>query len=231
MPAPIQLFDEPSFTYTYLLIDPVTRAAVLIDPVDAQTQRDLDLIRREQVNLKYILETHAHADHITSAGTLRELTGAHAAAPIGCGIAPADVQLVDGNEIHFGKETIRVMHTPGHTAGSMSYLWRDCVFTGDSLLIGGCGRTDFQSGDAGSLYDSITQRLFTLPDETIVYPTHDYNGRQASTIGEEKRINPRIAGKTREQFVALMNDLKLPPPRFMDIAVPANQRLGMPHGG
>ncbi len=112
----------------------------------------------------------------------------------------------------------------------MSYLWRDNVFTGDALLIGGCGRTDFQSGDAGTLYDSITKRLFMLPDDTVVYPAHDYNGKRASTIGAEKRTNPRLACKTRDEFIAIMNNLNLPRPRLMDVAVPANQHLGLPHG-
>ena len=231
MHAPIQLFDETSFTYTYLLRAAPTNDAVFIDPVDAHAERDLALIRREDARLKFILETHAHADHITSAGRLRELTGAKAAAPIGCGIAPADIQLFDGDQIRFGGDIIKVIHTPGHTAGSVSYLWRDNVFTGDSLLIGGCGRTDFQSGDAGALYDSITQRLFSLPDDTVVYPAHDYHGQTWSTIGREKRHNPRLAGKSREQFIEIMNHLQLPRPELMDVAVPANQRLGLPHGG
>ena len=230
MHAPIQLFDETSFTFTYLLSAASTNDAVLIDPVDAHAERDLELIEQEQVRLKFILETHAHADHITSAGRLRGLTGAQAAAPVGCGIAPADIQLFDGDKIRFGGDTIQVIHTPGHTAGSVSYYWRNYVFTGDSLLIGGCGRTDFQSGDAGTLYDSITQKLFMLPDDTVVYPAHDYNGRSSSTIGQEKRHNPRLAGKSREEFIAIMKNLNLPPPLLIDVAVPANQRLGLPHG-
>jgi glyoxylase-like metal-dependent hydrolase (beta-lactamase superfamily II) len=179
------------------------------------------------LTLRYTLETHAHADHVTSAGLLCQRTGAKSAAPVQCGILPADLQLDDGAEIRFGGETIGAMHTPGHTAGSMSYQWRDCVFTGDTLLIGGCGRTDFQSGDAGTLYDSVTAKLFTLPEATRVYPAHDYQGRTESTIGEEKRSNPRFASKTREQFIHLMNSLDLPKPRLLDVAVPANQRLGL----
>lgn len=204
MMAPIQLFDHESFTYTYLLLDPVAGAAALIDPVDTRAERDLDIIRQFNARLELILETHAHADHVTSAGRLRELTGAKAGAPIGCGIAPANIQLIDGDELQFGKEVIRVIHTPGHTAGSVSYLWRNNVFTGDALLIGGCGRTDFQSGDAGALYDSITGKLFTLAPETLVFPGHDYNGRNSTTIGAEKRHNPRLAGKSREEFIRLM---------------------------
>lgn len=222
-----QLFDAASSTFTYLLVDPATREAVIIDPVDTHFDAYLRLIEQEGLTLRFALETHAHADHITSSGLLCQRTGAKAAAPVHCEILPADVQLEDGAEIRFGGETIRALYTPGHTAGSMSYLWRDCVFTGDALLIGGCGRTDFQSGDAGTLYDSVTGRLFTLPDATRVYPTHDYHGRTVSTIGEEKRSNPRLAGKTREEFVRLMGELDLPKPRLLDLAVPANRRLGL----
>jgi sulfur dioxygenase len=228
---PIQLFDAESSTYTYLLRDETTGDAVLIDPVDEHAERDLALIRRESLQLAYLLETHTHADHITSAGTLRRLTGAKAVAPVGCNIA-ADINVLDGELIRFGGEVIRVIHTPGHTAGSASYLWRDNLFTGDALLIDGCGRTDFQSGDAGALYDSITKRLFTLPDDTKVWPAHDYKGRTSSTIGEEKRGNARLAGRTREQFIELMNNLDLPKPKMLDVAVAVNQRLGfaVPHG-
>jgi glyoxylase-like metal-dependent hydrolase (beta-lactamase superfamily II) len=226
----IQLFDAVSSTYTYLLRDSDSGEAALIDPVDTQAERDLGLIAREGLKLHYTLETHTHADHITSAGRLRELTGATAVAPAGCHIGSADLQVLDGELIRFGAEVIRVIHTPGHTAGSASYLWRDNLFSGDSLLIMGCGRTDFQGGDAGMLYDSITQKLFTLPDDTKVWPGHDYRGFTVSTIGREKRHNPRLAGKSREQFIELMGELDLPKPRLMDVAVPANRRLGTPHG-
>ena len=226
----IQLFDAESSTYTYLLIDRVSRAAALIDPVDTQAERDLALIKREGLKLRYTIETHAHADHVTSAGRLRELTGATAVAPAGCHIVAADLQALNGELIRFGDEAIRVINTPGHTAGSASYLWRDNLFTGDALLIMGCGRTDFQGGDAGALYDSITQKLFTLPDDTKVWPAHDYKGFTVSTIGREKAHNPRLAGKSRGQFIELMGNLHLPKPRLIDVAVPANRRLGIPHG-
>jgi len=226
----IQLFDAESSTYTYLLIDWVSRAAALIDPVDTQAERDLALIKREGLKLRYTIETHAHADHVTSAGRLRELTGATAVAPAGCHIGAADLQALNGELIRFGDEAIRVINTPGHTAGSASYLWRDNLFTGDALLIMGCGRTDFQGGDAGTLYDSITQKLFTLPDDTKVWPGHDYKGFTVSTIGREKAHNPRLAGKSRGQFIELMGNLHLPKPRLIDVAVPANRRLGIPHG-
>jgi sulfur dioxygenase len=198
----------------------------MIDPVDTQFHVYSALIGREGLRLRYVLETHTHADHITGSSLLRERTGAKAAAPLACGIVAADLQLEDGEELRFGGETIRALHTPGHTAGSMSYLWRDGVFTGDTLLIGGCGRADFQSGDAGALYDSITQKLFALPEATLVFPAHDYKGRTASTIGDEKRTNPRVAGRSREEFIRLMGALQLPPPRMIDVAVAANQRLG-----
>ncbi len=226
----IQLFDNTSSTFTYFMVDRASREAVAIDSVDTQVERDLALIRRLDLRLRYVLETHAHADHITGAGRLREATGALAAAPIGCGIVPANVQLNDGDELLFGvAERVRAIHTPGHTAGSMSYLWRGNVFTGDALLIDGCGRTDFQSGDSGTLYDSIHGKLFALPVATRVYPGHDYRGNNVSTIGWEKRHNARLAGRERAAFIDLMNELHLPRPKMIDVAVPANQNLGIPH--
>lgn len=228
---PIQLFDTESSTFTYLLVAPGERAAVLIDPVQRHWERDLQHLARLNLELSYIIETHAHADHVTSAGKLREVTGAKAAVPSGCGIAPAELQLEDGDVISFGAdERIVVLHTPGHTAGSMSYLWRGNVFTGDTLLIDGCGRTDFQSGSAQALYDSVTTKLFVLPDDTRVWPGHDYKGQSVSTIGWEKRHNARLANRSSEEFVALMAGLDLPQPKLIDIAVPANQHLGLPHG-
>jgi glyoxylase-like metal-dependent hydrolase (beta-lactamase superfamily II) len=226
----IQLFDVESSTFTYFLVDRATREAMAIDSVDGQVERDLALIKRLDLRLRYALETHAHADHITGAARLIEATGALAAAPSGCGIAPANVQLKDGDALLFGvAEQLVALHTPGHTAGSMSYLWRGNVFTGDSLLIDGCGRTDFQGGDAGALYDSIQTRLFALPDITRVFPGHDYRGNAVSTIGWEKRHNARLANRGRVEFVELMAHLNLPRPKMMDVAVPANKRLGIPH--
>jgi glyoxylase-like metal-dependent hydrolase (beta-lactamase superfamily II) len=228
---PIQLFDAVSSTYTYLLTVPDSDAAVIIDPVDHHCERDLAHVVRLGLRLEYIIETHAHADHVTSAGRLRQLTGAHTAVPSGCGIPPAEVQLRDGDVIRFGNgETITVLHTPGHTAGSMCYVWRDNVFTGDTLLIDGCGRTDFQGGSAAALYDSITTKLFALPDAMRVWPGHDYKGQAVSTIGWEKTHNARLAGRGRDDFIALMDGLHLPQPKLIDIAVPANRNLGLPHG-
>jgi sulfur dioxygenase len=226
---PIQLFDPASGTYTYVLFDQVSREAVIIDPVDEQIERDLSALREYGLKLAWTVETHAHADHITSAGKLAELAGAKTAAPSGCGIGTAGRQLQDGDVLTFGAETLRALHTPGHTAGSMSFLWRGHVFTGDALLIGGCGRTDFQSGSASDLYRSLTRVLFALPDETIVWPGHDYHGRTSSTIGHEKATNPRVAGKTEAEFIAIMDALNLPRPRRIDEAVPANLTSGLRH--
>jgi len=233
-----QLFDETSSTFTYLLIDAGTREALLIDPVDRQYARDLALLRETGAQLAWVVETHAHADHITSAGQLALQTGANTAAPSGCDIKPALKQLIDGDTVTFGAQVLRAIHTPGHTAGSMSYLWEEStadgvvrrIFTGDALLIDGCGRTDFQSGDAGTLYDSLTQKLFRLPDDTLVFPAHDYKGRTQSTIGHERAHNSRVAGRTRDEFIAMMRNLNLPRPKLMDVAVPANQHLGLVTG-
>ena len=226
---PLQLFDPASSTYTYLLHDPATREALLIDPVDAQLERDLAVLQARRLTLRWTLETHTHADHITSAGLLAEHAGARTAAPAGCGIGTAAVQLQHGDTLDFGGEQLRALHTPGHTAGSMSYLWRSHVFTGDALLINGCGRTDFQSGDAHALYRSLTEVLFALPEDTTVWPGHDYHGRSHSSIGAEKAGNARVAGRSEAEFVTLMQALDLPRPARIDEAVPANQRSGLRH--
>ncbi|MCC2959593.1 MBL fold metallo-hydrolase [Massilia sp. IC2-278] len=227
---PIQLFDAESSTFTYILAAQDGKEAVIIDPVDRHCERDLAHLARLGLKLTYVLETHAHADHVTSAGRLRELTGARAAVPSGCGIAPAEVQLDDGDTVRFGAgEEIRVLHTPGHTSGSVSFLWRGNVFSGDTLLIDGCGRTDFQGGSAAALYDSIMLKLFALPDATRVWPAHDYKGQSVSTIGWERRHNARLAGRSREDFILLMDKLDLPRPKLIDIAVPANRQLGLAH--
>jgi glyoxylase-like metal-dependent hydrolase (beta-lactamase superfamily II)/rhodanese-related sulfurtransferase len=226
---PIQLFDTSSSTYTYVLFDPTTRDAIIIDPVDTQLERDLQVLREHRLRLVWALETHAHADHITSAGQLAELAGAKTTAPAGCGITTASVQLNDGDTLEFGDEKIRALHTPGHTAGSMCFVWRDHVFTGDTLLINGCGRTDFQSGSAEAMFHSLTQVLFKLPEATTVWPGHDYQGKTHSSIGHEKASNARVAGKTLDEFVAIMAALHLPPPKRLLEAVPANLHSGMRH--
>ena len=229
MMSPIQLFDPASFTYTYLLIDQDSRQAIIIDPVDEQIDRDLSVIRQYGVKLVYSIETHAHADHVTSAGKLAEHTGAKTAAPAGCAITTATIQLQHLDELSFGVQTLKALHTPGHTAGSMSFVWGKHVFTGDTLLINGCGRTDFQSGSASDLYKSITQQLFTLSDDTIVWPGHDYQGRTHSSIGHEMQHNQRVAGKSLAQFEAIMLNLNLPKPKRIDEAVPANLTSGLRH--
>ena len=223
-----QLFDEETWTYTYFIADPVTKEAVLIDPVKSHVDEYIALLDEHSLTLKYSLETHVHADHITGSGLLRQRLGAETGVSQLCGAVGASLQLQDGDVLEFaGGEKIKVISTPGHTKGSVSFLWRDRVFTGDSLFIGGCGRTDFQGGDAGALYDCITQRLFTLPDETLVYPGHDYQGRWVSSIMQERTINPRLAGKSREEFIEIMNNLNLPKPRLIDEAVPANRYCGL----
>lgn len=230
---PIQLFDPASSTYTYLLFDAGSREALFIDPVDQQLERDLGVLRDYGLKLVLTVETHTHADHVTSASLLVEHTGARTAAPAACGIRTAAIQLKHGDELQFGRERIRALHTPGHTAGSMCFLWETAgqrhVFTGDTLLINGCGRTDFQSGDAKALYHSLTEVLFALPEDTTVWPAHDYQGRHHSTIGAEKRGNARVAGKSLAEFQALMAGLHLPKPLRIDEAVPANLQSGARH--
>ena len=226
---PIQLFDATSSTYTYVLFDETTRDALIIDPVDVQVERDLAILRQYGLKLVWTVETHAHADHITSAALLAEHAGARTAAPSGCGITTAAMQLADKDVLRFGDEQLLALHTPGHTAGSMSFVWREHVFTGDTLLINGCGRTDFQSGSAGALYQSITGTLFTLPPATTVWPGHDYQGRTHSTIGEEMSGNVRLAGKNEAEFIDIMSNLRLPKPKRIDEAVPANLSSGVRH--
>lgn len=221
-----QLFDPASSTYTYLLGDVVNGKAVIVDPVREQAPRDLALIGDLGLKLGWIIESHVHADHVTGALALRKATGALSTVSQHCGATGFDRLLDDGETIEFGTASLKVIGTPGHTPGSSCFLWHDRLLTGDTLLIGGCGRTDFQQGDAGTLYESITRRLFTLPDDTLVYPGHDYTGRRVSTIAEERATNPRLAGVTRERFIEIMNNLNLPTPARMAESVPANLRGG-----
>jgi glyoxylase-like metal-dependent hydrolase (beta-lactamase superfamily II) len=220
-----QLFDPESSTYTYLIADPVAGAAALIDPVREQIDRDLELVKQLGLRLTHVLETHVHADHITAAGALRERTGAQTCASA-AGAPCVDVHLQHGDVVRVGDIAISARSTPGHTDDGLSYVIPGAVFTGDTLLVRGCGRADFQNGDPGQLYDSITKTLFALPDATVVYPGHDYRGQTVSTIGEEKRWNARIAGKSRAEFIVLMNELHLPPPSKLAEAVPANRACG-----
>ena len=220
-----QLFDAESSTYTYLLADEPTRQAALIDPVLEQVPRDLLLLSELGLSLVYVLDTHVHADHVTAAGLLRERTGARTVAGKK-GASCADLQLAHGDELRLGSIVLRALETPGHTDDSLSFLAGEHLFSGDALTIRGAGSTDFQNGDAGRLFESITGVLFALPDATRVHPAHDYKGQTESTIGEEKRFNARVAGRTKDEFVTLMNNLKLKPPAKIDVAVAANLDCG-----
>jgi glyoxylase-like metal-dependent hydrolase (beta-lactamase superfamily II) len=226
-----QLFDTETSSYTYLVWDEKTREAALIDSVDTQMERDLQLIRELNLDLKYTLETHIHADHITASGKIREQLGSRAVVHRNSQSVCADILVADGDTIKLGEQQIQVMETPGHTDTCVSYRIDGIVFTGDALLIRGCGRTDFQAGDPGMLYDSIHARLFSLPDETIVYPAHDYRGFRSSTIGEEKAHNPRLGNnRPKQAFVDLMNSLDLDPPKKIAEAVPGNLECGLKQG-
>lgn len=222
-----QLFDKESSTYTYLIADPESKTAILVDPVLEQVERDLQVLRQLGLTLRYCLETHIHADHITGTDRLRSLTGCLGIVPENTGATYADRYIAGGNILELGNVQIQAIATPGHTDSHIAYLVNHThLLTGDALFIRGCGRTDFQNGDAGSLYDAVTQKLFTLPDDTLVYPGHDYQGQTVSTIGEEKSWNPRFAGRSRNQFIELMKNLNLPQPKKMPEAVPANQHCG-----
>lgn len=226
-----QLFDAETSTYSYLLWDAATREAALIDSVDTQIERDMQLINELGLDLKYTLETHIHADHITASGKIREKLGTQAIVHSNSKSDCADILVVDGDSIKLGSQQIQILETPGHTDTCISYSIDGAIFTGDALLVRGCGRTDFQAGDAGKLYDSIHNKLFNLPDDTIVYPGHDYHGFCCSTIGEEKAHNPRL-GKNRpkQEFVNLMNSLDLDPPGKIAEAVPGNLGCGLKQG-
>lgn len=224
-----QLFDRESATYTYLLADEETREAILIDPVRDQLERDTRLLEELDLKLVLTLETHVHADHVTASGVLRQRLGSKSVLGKAAGAGCADVLVGDGDEVHFGRHALRVLETPGHTDGCLSFYEPDGgrVFTGDTLLIRGCGRTDFQQGDSHKLYDSVTRKLFALPEETAVYPGHDYQGRTVSTIGEEQRFNPRLANKSEAEFVRIMSELNLAAPKKIAEAVPANLACGL----
>lgn len=222
-----QLFDPESSTYTYLLADQESAEAMIIDPVLAQVERDEKLIKELGLKLLFAFDTHIHADHVSGIGRLGELTGCKTGLSATSGAVCQEIKLREGDTFSLGgKVNISVLETPGHTDGCLSFLSNGFIMSGDCLIIRGCGRTDFQQGDAGRLYDSITRKLLTLPDETAVYPAHDYHGMTVSSIGEEKRFNPRLS-LGREEFIHFMTEqLNLPKPKRMHEAVPANLACG-----
>lgn len=226
-----QLFDPASSTYTYLLADETTRRALLIDTVFEQFDRDKALLGELGLTLTHTLETHVHADHVTAAWRFRQALGSKIVVAKDSGAVGADVPVRDGDLIEAGTASLIVRATPGHTAGCVTYVTKDyrMAFTGDALLIRSAGRTDFQQGSAATLYRSIRERIFSLPDSCLLYPAHDYAGRTATTVGEEKRWNPRIGGEASESdFVGYMANLGLPHPKQIDVAVPANMQCGRP---
>jgi glyoxylase-like metal-dependent hydrolase (beta-lactamase superfamily II)/rhodanese-related sulfurtransferase len=226
-----QLFDPQSSTYSYLLGSGKTSEAVLIDPVFEQVRRDQALIAELGLKLVFTLETHVHADHVTGGWLLRQRLGSRIALSKDSGAEGADLYLKHGDHVHFGERSLEVRATPGHTYGCLSYVLDDesMVFTGDCLLIRGCGRTDFQQGDAHATYSSVHSRIFTLPDDCLVYPGHDYRGLTVSSVGEEKCFNPRLGGALSERdFAGFMKNLNLPHPKKLDVAVPANLKCGRP---
>lgn len=229
-----QLIDAVSSTYSFLLADDETRDAVLIDPVFEQHGRDAALIRELGLKLRYTLDTHCHADHVTGAWLMKETFGSEIVLAAAIGAESVDVPVRHGDVISFGGVELQVRATPGHTDGCITYVKSDqsMAFTGDALLIRGAGRTDFQHGDARRLFRSIKEQIFTLPDACLLYPAHDYSGRTVSTVGEEKAFNARVGGGANEEdFVGYMENLGLPHPKQIEIAVPANMRCGRPEDG
>ena len=222
-----QLFDATSGTYTYLLASRRGGEAMIVDPVLEKVDRYLQLIRELDLKLVKAVDTHLHADHITGLGALRDRT--HCITVMGeqSGVDVVSMRLTDGDRLTIEGLSLDVLYTPGHTDDSYSFSMQDRVFTGDTLLIRGTGRTDFQNGCARAQYDSIFNRLLKLPDETMVFPAHDYKGDTVSTIGEEKRYNPRLQVDSMNAYVALMNGLNLSNPKTMDVAVPANMHQGL----
>jgi sulfur dioxygenase len=229
-----QLFEPQSSAYTYLIGCRDSGDAVLIDPVLETVERDLQLVAELGLSLRLTIETHIHADHVTGASLLRERTGCKCALPEKSGAADVDVPVREGEAIGIGRLVLQPLYTPGHTDDHHSYFLDSpgCgrVFTGDALLIDGCGRTDFQNGDAATLYRSVHEKIFALPSETLLYPGHDYQQRHVSSVGQERERNPRLGGgRTLEEFVEIMAGLNLPRPKKMDIAVPANRGCGQMH--
>ncbi|KAJ8338653.1 hypothetical protein SKAU_G00354390 [Synaphobranchus kaupii] len=223
-----QLFESISSTYTYLLGDEESKEAVIIDPVLETVVRDVKLIEELGLTLKVAVNTHCHADHITGTGLLKKkVYGSKSAISLLSG-ATADIMLSEGDRINFGKHVLTVRETPGHTDGCVTLVLGDqsMAFTGDTLLIRGCGRTDFQQGCSKRLYQAVHQKIFTLPGHCLIYPAHDYKGQTVSTVEEERKFNPRLT-KTLDEFVHIMANLNLPKPAQIDIAVPANLLCGL----
>ncbi|NCN40005.1 MBL fold metallo-hydrolase [bacterium] len=226
-PEVLQLFDEKSHAYTYLLWDHISKESIIIDPVLEQFDRDMGLIEELDLRLRYIFETHIHADHVTSSDLLRSKTKALIALSKFAGVECADVQIDDGQEFNFGAFQIRAIHSPGHTAACITYECEENLFTGDALLIRKCGRTDFQEGNSQVLFQSVRDRLFKFPNHYCVYPGHDDRGVSKSTILQEKKFNERLSEDISEdQFVHLMKNLNLPNPKLMDTALPRNLNCG-----
>lgn len=228
-----QMFDATSSTYTYLLGDARTHEAVLIDPVFEQVRRDGALIEELGLKLSFTLDTHIHADHVTGAWMMKQRMGSRVAVSAASGAEGADRYLKAGEKIAFGDHNVAVRATPGHTHGCVSYVLDDKsrAFTGDCLLIRGSGRTDFQQGDPHAMYRSVHEQLFTLPDECLLFPAHDYRGLTVTSVAEEKRFNPRLGGERSESdFAGCMSNLQLAHPKQIDIAVPANLKCGAPEG-
>jgi sulfur dioxygenase len=226
-----QLFDPQSSTYTYLLADAASREAVLIDPVFEQARRDVALVKELGLALRWTLDTHLHADHVTGAWLLKEKLGSRIAVSRASGAEGADLFLENLQVVKFGRRQLEVRATPGHTSGCVTYVLddRSMAFTGDALLIRGCGRTDFQDGDARTLYRSVREQLFSLPEDCLVYPGHDYRGLTVTSVGEEKLYNPRLAESIGEgDFAGYMGNLGLPHPKQMEVALPANKQCGKP---
>lgn len=223
-----QLFEPLSSTYTYLLGCEEIGQALLIDPVIASMDRDLKELQRLGLTLAYSVDTHVHADHITAALELKKKVGSKIAVPAAEQVSCADTNLEESKPFQVGSIALNPLHTPGHTSGHFAYLFNDRVFTGDALLIEGCGRTDFQQSDAEALYRSVREKLFSLPGDTLVYPAHDYKGRHVSMIAQEKKRNLRLGGeRTLEEFREIMANLNLPYPKFIAYAVPGNKQCGV----
>lgn len=227
-----QLFEPSSSTYTYLIACQDTGVVALIDPVLETVQRDMEVLNELGLQLAYSIDTHIHADHLTSATKLKALTRSQIVYPKEAELPCQDISVEEGRVFRIGNVELHPLFTPGHTDHHYAYLIdngsQKLVFTGDALLIEACGRTDFQSGDAATLYESIQNKLFNLPDETLVYPAHDYEGHFVSTIAQEKIRNPRLGNnKSKDEFIEIMNNLDLPYPRKIDFAVPGNEACGV----